>query len=73
MMSEGSSGGAATRGRRAAVGFILVSVWLNVPSLGVIIYAAVDALADLGVTDIDMPASPERVWRAIQAVRTARK
>jgi carbon-monoxide dehydrogenase large subunit len=26
----------------------------------------VDALADLGVTHIDMPASPERVWRAIR-------
>ncbi len=34
------------------------------PALGVIINAVVDALADLGVTHIDMPASPERVWRA---------
>ena len=37
------------------------------PALGVIINAVVDALADLGVTHIDMPASPERVWRAIRA------
>ena len=36
------------------------------PALGVIINAVVDALADLGVTHIDMPASPERVWQAIQ-------
>jgi DHA1 family tetracycline resistance protein-like MFS transporter len=36
-MSEGRSGAATTRGRRAAVGFILVSVWLDVLSLGVII------------------------------------
>jgi carbon-monoxide dehydrogenase large subunit len=36
------------------------------PALGVIINAVVDALADLGVTHIDMPASPERVWRAIR-------
>jgi DHA1 family tetracycline resistance protein-like MFS transporter len=36
-MSEGREAGAATRGRRAAVGFILVSVWLDVLSLGVII------------------------------------
>ncbi len=43
------------------------------PALGVIINAVVDALADLGVTHIDMPASPERVWRAIQAADTARK
>ena len=37
------------------------------PALGVIINAVVDALAEFGVTHIDMPASPERVWRAIQA------
>ena len=36
------------------------------PALGVIINAVVDAIADLGVTHIDMPASPERVWRAIR-------
>jgi aerobic carbon-monoxide dehydrogenase large subunit len=29
--------------------------------------AVVDALAHLGVTHIDMPLSPERVWRAIRA------
>ena len=39
------------------------------PALGVIINAVVDALADLGVTHIDMPASPERVWRAIRDAR----
>jgi len=27
----------------------------------------VDALSDLGVTDIAMPASPQRVWETIQA------
>jgi carbon-monoxide dehydrogenase large subunit len=36
------------------------------PALGVIMNAVVDALADLGVTHIDMPATPERVWQAIQ-------
>jgi carbon-monoxide dehydrogenase large subunit len=41
------------------------------PALGVIINAVVDALADLGVTHIDMPASPERVWRAIREARRA--
>jgi carbon-monoxide dehydrogenase large subunit len=35
------------------------------PALGVIINAIVDALAEFGVTHIEMPASPERVWRAI--------
>lgn len=36
-MSEGWETGAVVRGRRAAVGFILISVWLDVLSLGVII------------------------------------
>ena len=31
--------------------------------------AVVDAVAHLGVRHIDMPCSPERVWRAIQAAR----
>ena len=35
-----------------------------------IICAVLDALAPLGVTHIDMPATPERVWRAIQAAQT---
>ena len=29
--------------------------------------AVVDALSHLGVRHVDMPAHPERVWRAIQA------
>ena len=33
--------------------------------------AVVDALAHLGVRHIDMPASPLRVWRALQAARAA--
>jgi hypothetical protein len=39
---------------------------LLTPALAVIIIAVVDALADLGVTHIGMPATPERVWRAIR-------
>jgi carbon-monoxide dehydrogenase large subunit len=31
-----------------------------------LINALLDALAPLGVTHIDMPATPERVWRAIR-------
>ena len=34
-----------------------------------IICAVLDALAPLGVTHIDMPATPERVWRTIQAAQ----
>ena len=29
--------------------------------------AVLDALAPLGVTDLDMPLTPEKVWRAIRA------
>jgi aerobic carbon-monoxide dehydrogenase large subunit len=36
------------------------------PALGVVINAIVDALAEFGVTHIEMPATPERVWRAIR-------
>ena len=38
-------------------------------SLTSIMNAIVDALAPLGVTHIDMPATPLRVWEAIQAAR----
>jgi carbon-monoxide dehydrogenase large subunit len=36
------------------------------PALGAVINAVVDALAEFGVTHMDMPATPERVWRAIE-------
>ena len=35
------------------------------PALGVMINAVVDALSDYGVKHIEMPATPERIWRAI--------
>jgi carbon-monoxide dehydrogenase large subunit len=34
--------------------------------LGALINAIIDALRPLGVTDIKMPATPERVWQAIR-------
>ncbi len=34
-----------------------------------VINAVIDALAHLGVTDIQMPATPERVWRAIEEAK----
>jgi carbon-monoxide dehydrogenase large subunit len=34
-----------------------------------VVNAILDALRPLGVTDIDMPATPERVWRAIRDAR----
>ena len=38
------------------------------PALGALINAIIDALRPLGVTDIKMPATPERVWQAIREV-----
>jgi carbon-monoxide dehydrogenase large subunit len=35
-----------------------------------VINAVIDALAPLGVTDMSMPATPEKVWAAIQKVRS---
>jgi carbon-monoxide dehydrogenase large subunit len=37
------------------------------PALAAVINAIVDALAELGVRHIEMPATPERVWHAIRA------
>ena len=37
------------------------------PALGAVVNAIVDALAELGVEHIELPATPERVWRAIRA------
>ena len=42
-----------------------------VPVLATVIGAICDALAEDGVTHIDMPATPHRVWQAIQAARAA--
>ena len=33
--------------------------------------AILDALGPLGVTDIEMPATPQRIWQAIESARTA--
>ena len=41
----------------------------TVPALAVTINAIVDALCEFGVRHIEMPATPERVWQAIQAAR----
>ena len=41
------------------------------PALGLLVNAIVDALSDYGVTHVEMPAIPERVWRAIQAAKQA--
>jgi hypothetical protein len=33
--------------------------------------ASVDALSDFGITNIEMPATPHRIWQAIQAACAA--
>ena len=38
----------------------------TIASTPAVINAIVDALSPFGVTDVEMPAKPERVWRAIQ-------
>jgi carbon-monoxide dehydrogenase large subunit len=44
----------------------------TVGALPAVICAVVDALGPLGVRDLDMPATGERVWRAIQNARATR-
>src|SRR6266436_780113 len=44
----------------------------TVGALPAVINAVMDALASLGVRQLDMPASSDRVWQAIQAARVAR-
>jgi carbon-monoxide dehydrogenase large subunit len=38
----------------------------SVGALPAVANAVVDALSHLGIRDIEMPATPERVWRALQ-------
>ena len=42
----------------------------TVGALPAVMNAVMDALAPLGVRDLDMPASPDRVWSAIRAATT---
>ncbi len=42
------------------------------PALAVVMNAILDALKELGVEHIDMPATPARIWAAIQEARAAR-
>jgi len=41
----------------------------TVPALAVTVNAIVDALWEFGVRHVEMPATPQRVWQAIQAGR----
>ena len=41
-------------------------------SLCVIVNAVIDALSELGITEINMPLTPEKVWRAIRDAQKAK-
>jgi len=41
------------------------------PALGAVVNAVVDALHDYGVTHLDMPLTPEKIWRAIRDGKSA--
>jgi carbon-monoxide dehydrogenase large subunit len=43
----------------------------TIGSAPAVINAVIDALSDLNVTDVPIPATPERVWRAIRAAPAA--
>ena len=51
------------RARRTRSGMRPAGEGGTTPALGVVINAIVDALAEFGVTHVEMPATPERVWR----------
>ena len=38
-------------------------------SLPAVMNAVVDALSEVGITHIDMPATPQKVWAAIQGAQ----
>ena len=41
----------------------------TIASTPAVVNAVVDALAPLGIAHIDMPLTPERVWRAIEQAK----
>ncbi|MGH8734321.1 MAG: molybdopterin cofactor-binding domain-containing protein, partial [Burkholderiales bacterium] len=43
------------------------------PSSAVLMNAVVDALSELGIEHMDMPATPQRVWSAICAVQNGQR
>ena len=58
----------STRRRVAAArGVVLCAGAIGSPPA--VINAVLDALAPLGVKELDMPASPSRVWEAIRAAQ----
>ena len=42
------------------------------PALAVVMNAVMDALKEFGIDNLDMPATPHRIWSAIQAAKDGR-
>jgi carbon-monoxide dehydrogenase large subunit len=40
-------------------------------ALGAVVNAVVDALSEFGVTHMDMPTTPEKIWRAMQSAKSS--
>ncbi|MBV8994812.1 MAG: hypothetical protein JO287_14220, partial [Pseudonocardiales bacterium] len=45
----------------------------TIASTPAVVNAVLDAVRHLGVSDIEMPCTPQRVWRAVQSARGAAK
>ena len=45
----------------------------SVGALGAVMNAIIDALAPLGITHLDMPATPARVWATIETARAGKR
>jgi len=59
---------------KAAPGYAMAKLIVKLANdVAAVINAVVDALAELGVRHIEMPATAERVWRAIRAGRLPRR
>jgi len=43
----------------------------TVGAMPAVMNALIDAVSPLGVTDLPMPATPERIWRAINGAKAA--
>jgi len=66
LFSEHAKSGPGTISARAGKGG-------TTPALGVVVNAVVDALSEYGVRHVEMPATPERIWRAIHEAQASNR
>jgi carbon-monoxide dehydrogenase large subunit len=62
---------APTESPNAPIGAKGVGELGSIGAPGVVVNAVLDALAPLGVRHLDMPLTPEKVWRALRSARPA--